>query len=289
MKEIINYLKEDIGLLIHITLIAVVTLFIYFSVNHAVNRFIARQSKKDHFDATNAKFLQRILNALILMIGFGLVIFLIPSLKHIATTLLAGAGVIVAVIGFSSQQVLANFISGIMIVVTKPYRIKDRVALRDMEGIVEDITLRHTVIRNFENKRIIIPNSIMNNEVIINANFAEDICCEWVEIGISYTADIKKAKALIREEVVRHPLFIDHRNKKEIEAGEDQAPVRVVSVGDFAITLRAWTWAANPGDAFILGCDLNENIKERFEREGIEIPYPYSNVILKKDKETAKE
>ena len=58
-------------------------------------------------------------------------------------------------------------------------------------------------------------------------------------------------------------------------------PIRVISMGDFSITLRAWTWAANPGNAFVMGCDLLESIKERFDKEGIEIPYPYNNVIWK--------
>ncbi len=286
MSDIINYLKQDSTLLAHLVVITVVTFIVYFSENHAVNRFIERQGKKDKFDATNVKFLQRLLGTLIILVGFGFVIFLIPSLKHIATTLLAGAGVIVAVIGFSSQQVLANMISGIMIVVTKPYRLKDIVSVRDVTGVVEDITLRHTVIRNYKNRRIIIPNSVMNSEVIVNANLVEDVCCEFIEISISYTSDIKKAKALLKDEIIKHPLLIDHRTKRQKDKDEEMVPVRVTSLGDFSITLRAWAWTANPGDAFILKCDLIEHIKERFDREGVEIPFPYQNIILKNNKET---
>lgn len=285
MQEILDYMKQDIGLMIHILGIVFFTLIVYFIINRTGNNIVRKFEEVEDFDSTNAKFLQRILSSIIIMVGFGFIIFLVPSLKHIATTILAGAGVIVAIIGFSSQQVLANIISGIMIVTTKPYRIKDRVAVRDFEGIVEDITLRHTIIKNFENKRIIIPNSVMNNEVIINSNFTDDICCEWVEMGVAYTADIKHAKAVMKEEIIKHPLFIDHRNQRQKNRADDIAPVRVMSVGDFSITLRAWTWAANPGDAFILGCDLKEKIKERFEQEGIEIPYPYQNLILKKSVE----
>ncbi len=286
MNDILNYLRQNVTLLVHLLAITVVTFIVYFSVNHAVKRFIERQGKKDKFDATNIKFLQRLLGTLIILVGFGFIIFLIPSLRHIATTLLAGAGVIVAVIGFSSQQVLANMISGIMIVVTKPYRLKDIVSVRDVTGIVEDITLRHTVIRNFENKRVIFPNSLMNSEVIVNANLVEDVCCEFIEISISYTSDIQKAKALLKEEIIKHPLLIDHRTKRQKEKDEEMVTIRVISLGDFSITLRAWPWTANPRDAFILKCDLNERIKERFDKEGIEIPFPYQNVIVKNIKET---
>ena len=271
--------------MIHLLVIAAVTFIIYFIVNHAVRRFIDKHGNKDEFDATNVKFLQRLLGALIILVGFGFFIFLIPDLRHIATTLLAGAGVIVAVIGFSSQQVLANMISGIMIVVTKPYRLKDIVTVRAITGVVEDITLRHTVIRNYENRRIIIPNSVMNSEVIINANLVEDTCCEFIEISISYTADIKKAKALLKEEIIKHPLHIDHRTKRQKDTNDEIVHVRVISLNDFSITLRAWAWASNPTHAFILKCDLLEQIKERFDKEGIELPYSYQNVILKNIKE----
>ena len=286
MNEIINYLKQDSTLLIHLVGITVVTFIVYFSVNHAVNRFINRHAKKDKFDATNIKFLQRLLGTLIILVGFGFFIFLIPSLRHIATTLLAGAGVIVAVIGFASQQVLSNMFSGIMIVVTKPYRLKDTVTIRDITGVVEDITLRHTVIRNYENKRVIIPNSVMNSEIIVNANIVEDVCCEFIEISISYTSDIKKARVLLKEEIIKHPLLIDHRTKQQKDKNKEIVPVRVISLGDFSITIRAWAWVANPVDAFILKCDSIEQIKERFDKEGIEIPFPYQNVIVKNIKET---
>tara|TARA_R110000868_G_scaffold404509_1_gene682766 strand:+ start:5035 stop:5895 length:861 start_codon:yes stop_codon:yes gene_type:complete len=284
MNDLIKIFKEDASLLAHVIVILLITILIYLVFNRFISRAIKKHMINEDFDATNSRFIQQMLSVLIILIGISFIIFMIPNLKHIATTILAGAGVIVAVIGFASQQVLSNIISGIMIVVTKPYRLKDRVSVRTTEGVVEDITLRHTIIKNYENKRIIIPNSIMSNEVIVNANFAEDICCEWVEINVSYTADIKKAKAIMKDEIVNHPLFIDHRKPLNKNMDDDIAPIRVISVGEFAITLRAWTWAASPGDAFIMGCDLLESIKNRFDKEGVEIPYPYSNVIYKNNR-----
>ncbi|PQJ81888.1 mechanosensitive ion channel family protein [Polaribacter glomeratus] len=282
MKDVTHTLFQETSLLIHAIVIATITFVFYFVVNKSINKFIKKHANQEEFDATNYRFLQRALSLLIVLIGLSFIIFLVPSLRHIATTILAGAGVIVAVIGFASQQVLANIISGIMIVITKPYRLKDTISLRNIEGKVEDITLRHTVIKNYENKRIIVPNSVMNSEVIVNSNFADDICCEWVEIGIAFTANIKHAKAIMKEEIIKNPLFIDHRNAKQIEKLAEIVPVRVITIGDFSVTLRAWTWAANPGDAFILGCELKESIKDRFEKEGIEMPYPYTNIIQRK-------
>jgi small-conductance mechanosensitive channel len=285
MNDIIDYLTNDIGILIHSVVIVGITLLINIIANRSFNRLIMNRIKEEDFDATNLRFLQRAISLVILLIGLSFVIFVIPSLQHIATTILAGAGVIVAVIGFASQQVLSNIISGIMIIVTKPYRLKHRIKVRDMEGVVEDITLRHTIIKNYQNKRIVVPNSIMNSEIILNSNLSDDICCEWVEMAVSYTADLRKAKVLMKEEVLAHPLFLDHREALGKD-DDDPAPVRVMNVGDSSIIIRAWTWAKNPGDAFVMSCDLKELIKARFEKEGIEIPYPYSNVILRNENDS---
>ena len=282
MEVLLKKLQTDGLFLFQCIVIAVITSLIYILWLKFINQILLKKNENEDFDATNYLFLKRSIALLILIIGIAFIIIQIPSFKHVATTVIASAGVIVAVIGFASQQVLANVISGIMIISTKPYRVNDRVEVKGISGKVEDISLRHTVIKNYQNKRVIVPNSIMNSEVIINANFIDDICCEWVEMSISYDASIDKAKELIKEEIVSHPLFIDHRNEKQKADGDEIAPIRVMSVGDFSITLRAWTWASDPGNAFILGCDLRQNIKTRFDQEGIEIPYPYSNVILRK-------
>jgi small-conductance mechanosensitive channel len=279
MNQLEKILESDLSLAVHISFIVLLTVISDRALNFSINRLIHKRSSNEDFDKTNLKFIQRGMSLIIYLVGFAFVIYLIPSFQHVAKTLLAGAGVIVAVIGFASQQVLSNLISGIMIVLTKPYRIGHRVKVRDTEGVVEDITLRHTIIKNYENRRIVIPNSIMNSEVILNSNLSEDICCEWVEMGISYTSDIDKAKAVMKEVVIAHPLFIDHREPLGKNGDSDIAPIRVMEVGDFSITLRASTWAKDPSDAFVMGCDLRQAIKERFDKEGIEIPYPYRNVI----------
>ena len=68
---------------------------------------------------------------------------------------------------------------------------------------------------------------------------------------------------------------------EEKEKGVEEVTVKIISFGDSSVNLRAWVWTKDPGSAFQLGCDLNKNIKTRFDREGIEIPYPYRTVILK--------
>jgi small conductance mechanosensitive channel len=135
-------------------------------------------------------------------------VYAIPSLRTLAKSLLAGAGIVAVAIGFASQAALSNIIAGVFIVIFKPFRVKDRVTVKDtINGVIEDITLRHTVIRNFQNRRVIIPNSMISEEIIVNSDIIESKICKWIEIGISYGSDIDLAKSIMAEEAQNHPLL----------------------------------------------------------------------------------
>ncbi|MFN7119128.1 MAG: mechanosensitive ion channel family protein [Saprospiraceae bacterium] len=263
----------------------IITTFIVALIFHRLfGRFLKKSSSVIQNDPTNYQFLHHFLTAIIYLIGFSMAVYMVPNLRMVASSLLAGAGILAVAVGFASQQALSNIVSGVFIVMFKPFRINDRLRIRDnLSGIVEDITLRHTVIRNIENRRIIIPNSIINQEVIINATLNDEKIQKRLEIPISYQADIDKARAIITEEAMKHPLKIDGRNDKQKAKGRPEVLVRVVDLGAYAVTLRAYVWAANHVDAFAMGCDLLESIKKRFDVEGIEIPYPYHNLIHKNE------
>lgn len=237
-------------------------------------------------DLTNLRFLKRGVTVLIYILGIGVAIYIVPELRGIAKGMFASAGLLAIAVGFAAQQALANIVSGVFIVIFKPYKIGDRLALQTtLTGVVEDINLRHTVIRNFENKRIIIPNSVISNEVLVNSNYGDDKIIKWVDFGISYDSDIDLARKIMKEEVEAHPNFIDGRNDDQKAANEEMIPVRVVSFGDSSVNLRAWVWAEDPAKAFVMGTDLNESIKKRFDKEGIEIPFPYRTLVYKDKKE----
>jgi small conductance mechanosensitive channel len=165
----------------------------------------------------------------------------------------------------------------------KPFRVNDRIILRDtLSGVVEDITLRHTVIRNFENRRIVIPNAIISNEVLINADLGDEKICRFLEIGISYDSDIDLAKKIIFEEVRQHKDYYDVRTLEDILNGIPEVTIRVISMGDSSVNIRAWVWAVNSATGFAMHCDLLESIKKRFDKEGVEIPFPHRTIVEKK-------
>lgn len=267
------------------SIIVLVLTIVFVRVFHVVYfKFLKNQVKSVNLNPTTYNFLGHFIKAIIFIVGFSLAIIHIPQLKNIATSLLAGAGIAAVAIGFASQKALSNIVSGIFIIIFKPFKIGDRLNIKStLTGMVEDITLRHTVIRDFENKRIIIPNSVISDEVLINFDLSDLKMCKHLEIGISYNSNIDKAKSIIREEIINHPFYIDNRQPEDIENGLPDVTIRVIGLLDSAVNIRAWVWAANSNESFTMHCDLLESIKKRFDAEGIEIPFPHRTVYMRKD------
>lgn len=274
MLENASYYGLAVGILIGTIILAAL-------VGRFFRSLIKRSTDEMKNDPTNYLFLRHLIIGVIYLVGIGIAVYTVPELRGLASSMLAGAGILAVAVGFASQHALSNVISGMFIVIFKPFRVNDRITVRDMGGVIEDITLRHTVIRNFENRRIIIPNALISDEILVNADFGDEKICKWIEVSISYESDIDLAKQIMRDETMAHPLLIDNRNAEQIAAGEPQVMVRVLALQDSGILLRAWAWTEGQADSFVLGCDLYESIKKRFDREGIEIPYPHRTVVQK--------
>ncbi len=259
-----------------------ITLVLGYIFDKIYDRFVLTNFSSGDRNPTTYKFIGHIAHAIIYLTGFGMAIHMIPPLRSIATSLLAASGILAVAIGFASQNAFANIVSGVFIVIFKPFKVNDRISFRETQsGIVEDINLRHTIIRSFENRRIIIPNSILNNEIIVNADLKDVRICRILNLGISYDSDVDLARSIITEEVRKHKDFIDNRTPEQIRDGVLDVIVRVVSWADSAIILRTWVWGKDSPTAFALECDLLESIKKRFDAEGVEIPYPHRTIVHK--------
>lgn len=273
-------MRSDLLLFVWIGVIIVITFFVAFLFGRVYNRFIIKPTKEGKKDQTSYKFLKHAITAIIYIVGFSWAAFKIDALRTIASSLLAGAGILAIVVGFASQHTLANIISGVFIVLFKPFHVNDRIVIRDnLAGVVEDITLRHVVIRDYENRRIIIPNSIISDEVIVNADIEDSRICKFIDIGISYGSDIDLAREIMMEEIASHPLHIDGRNEEQIERGVELVPVKVIALGEYSVTLRAWAWSIDFFSSRVLYWEVLESVKKRFDKEGIEIPFPYRTLI----------
>lgn len=280
-----NKIEIDFKILIAIGVILTITIILPIIVDRIVQKYIKIKTAKGEIDLTNYSFFKHIIRGIIYVIGFAFALVQIPAFKVVGQSLLAGAGVLSLVAGLASQQALSNIVSGILIVIFKPFRINDKITIKTFTGFVEDINLRQVVIRDLENNRIIVPNSIISNDIIVNANMSEEKICKTIEIGIGYSSNIDKAMAILKEEVLKHPLRIDNRTEDEIERNVDSVIARVISLGESSVNLKVWAWAATAGDGFVMYCDLLHSIKNRFDAENIEIPFPQRVITIQKEKE----
>src|SRR5690606_32253809 len=121
----------------------------------------------------------------------------------------------------------------------------------------------------------------ISDEVIVNSSIGDEATCEFVEVGISYESDLDKAMAAMRAECESHPHCIDKRNKEEAKAGMPKVQVRLIRIDDSSLVLRAYVWARDPVTGRQMHYELNRAVKLRFDREGIDIPYPQRTVNLK--------
>ena len=283
-RWVVSIAGNSFGKGISVILVILVTIVAERITRRILKRSFEKSSRRIKVDPTQFTVFKHLLSALIYIVGIGVAISLIPSLRALSVSLFAGAGVLAVVIGFASQKAFSNLISGIFIAIFKPFRVGDRIKFSDKFGVVEDITLRHTIIRNFENKRFIVPNSVISDETIENYDIGDQKMCKWVEFGISYDSDADKAMKIMQEEAVKHPNFLDVRTEEEKKNKEPAVSVRVTGYGESSVNLRAWVWAKDSGAAFVMGCDLNKSIKKRFDKEGIEIPFPYRTIVFKDNK-----
>ena len=154
---------------------------------------------------TRYRVLRRAVTATILVVGFFSALLVIPQVRALAGGLLASSAVLGLIVGFASQQVLGNFIAGLVIALTQPIRIGDRVNYDGYEGAVEEIGMTYTVIRTLDRRRLLVPNSKLASDTIVNASIRNPETFAEVTIPLPLTADIDAALAALREEVAAEP------------------------------------------------------------------------------------
>ncbi len=224
---------------------------------------------------TVVRVIEQIVIALVILLAL-LVIVGIFGLGGAVTAIIAGAGFAGIVVGLAAQGVLGNIFSGISIMFSRPYRLGDAMLYHNDFAFVEDINLMHTVLRTWDNRRIIVPNSIIDKEPLINYTIKDATMIAPIFVDVAYESDMDKAYELMKEEARKHPLCrLDLMEPK----------VHMTNFKDSGVQLRLIVMATTQGDAFQLSCDLRKAILERFRKEGIEIPYPRRYVIMDSDDE----
>lgn len=228
----------------------------------------------DKIEKTLYRYFIRIKNVLIFFIAIIIYSSIVPGLRNLLTPIMASAGAMALIAGFAAKTTIANFVSGLLIAVYRPVKLGDRVELEEQYCTIEEITLRHVIGLTLQNTRILIPNSKLDEMILVNYSITDPRVLCTLKLGVSYDTDIDLARRLILEEAETCP----YRDS------EAEPPfVRVISHEDFSIGLRLYLWTPEPDNLRLARFWLLEKIKKRFDAEGVEIPFPYRTIVYKKD------
>ena len=274
MKKFLdNYLDKCIGII----LIIAVAILINKIVDKLIDRTIRRKRKKNV--TTLLMFIKRIKKLILYSLMIILVLGQFEAFHKFSLTLLSGLGIGSVVLGLAAQESLKDFFGSFALVIGDAFEVGDFIECTSLgvSGTVEDITMRHTIIRTINNRRIIIPNGQLNSYTIENFNYSDNENMKLVDFTVSYESDVDKAMNIIKEEKKK----MYHPNPKGKNKDVEFPKVRVASWNDSSITLRAWVWGKDNSETFENMYNLNYIIKKRFDKEGIEIPYPHVVTIKK--------
>ncbi len=275
MKE---FLEKYVDKIISIVSVFIIVFVLNNIIDKIIEKTIAIHKKKNL--TTFLVFIKRIKKLVLYVFAVLISIGQFDVFNSFSKTLLSGLGIGSVVLGLAAQESLKNFFGSIAVVIGSAYDVGDFIECVDkgVSGTVEDITMRHTVIRTINNRRVLIPNSQMNTYTIENFNYADNENVKLVDFNISYESDIDKAITIIKEELSK----LYHPNPKGKNKNVEFPKVRVSSLNDSSISLRAWVWGNDNSDVYENMYNLYYIIMKRFNAEGIEIPYPRVVTINKK-------
>lgn len=274
--EISKFLNSEHGRIVIMVLILLASVLAGWLIKKAMYFFYVKRSAKRKIEPGTFLLITSFIRLTILVIGVSYAISIEPGIKSVTTSLLASAGIATAIIGFAAKDVLANFVSGTVIIIFRPFTVTHWIKVGNIhEGRVEKITLLYTVINDITNRRLIIPNSKILGSDVVNSSYHQESVCQLVKFKVGYDADIEKAKGVIQKVAEESPLSLDIRTKAQIENNEAKVEVRLFEFETFAIQLVAFVWVRNQKDAIKVNWALNEEVKTQLNEVGIELHHPH--------------
>jgi small conductance mechanosensitive channel len=223
---------------------------------------------KREVDITLQKFLLNLLNWVLKILLFITVVAKLGIETTSFAAILASAGL---AIGLALQGSLANFAGGILIIIFKPIKIGDFIEAQGVSGTVKEIEIFTTKLNTTDNKEIIIPNGALSNGNIVNYSTEATRRVDFT-FGVGYDSDIKKTKEVIIGVINSHPLILK----------EPAAAINLSELADSSINFFTRGWVKKE-DYWTVKFDVLEQTKEALDAAGIEIPYPHSVQINKKE------
>ena len=250
--------------------LALIVFAIFFYFGRQVKRVVRRVTRQHHQARNLGLVLGRLAQSAIVLVGLFIALsIVIPTLK--AGDLVQLLGISGVAIGFAFRDILQNFLAGILILLTEPFRIDDQIVFKNFEGTVENIETRATTILTYDGRRIVIPNAeLFTNSVTVNTAF--DKRRTEYDFSIGYGDDIDCAKQLMLEALY-----------SVNEVLKDPAPdVLVLDLAESTVKIRVRWWISPPRriDDMRSRDKVICAIKKKLVENGIDLPYPTRQILF---------
>lgn len=255
--------------------IPTVAIVIFFVVlNELIFRRLYKEREKSHL-----LFVQRCIRIFLLIFLAILLIAEYWGMTRLINLIAGSVAIIGAVIGFAAQSMLRDFLAGLMISIYRPFDIGDRLLLDSVElpAVVEELTMRHTVLKTMDGIRYVIPNSEIGSKVITNTSYRQSLRGTFIKVPIGYDTDIPKAIHVMREAVRECPYTLPNNKANEDLGG--YGDVYLMGFEESALTLETVIWTDPSTDNFLACTEVRMAIIQHFRDADIEIPYNYLNLI----------
>lgn len=271
LKKTIDYLSGHLPGFAELIVKIVICALIYVIGKKLIAklvRVVRAMLDKSHVSPGAATFVVSMLK-IILYLTLILGIAMQFGLKESSVAALVASGGVA--IGLALQGGLSNLAGGFLILLFQPFQIGDYILTQGQEGTVQKIEILYTTLHTVDNRKVIVPNGNLANNVIVNVTAADRRKLE-ITVGISYEDSIQTAKAVLQRLLTEHPLVLH----------DQEAQVFVAELGESSVVLGVRCWVKTD-QYFPVLWQLNEQIKKAFDEAGIHIPYPQMDVHMKQE------
>ncbi len=245
---------------------AILLILLFWIIIRTMNKVIRRALERTHMSEHAQRLLQRFVKYIVVVIA---TLTVADQLGINIASLIAGVGIAGLAFSFAAQDTIANFISGVAIIIDQPFKEGDWISIGNMHASVSEIRLRTTVLTTFDNETAVVPNKQLAQERVINYTLTPKIRVR-VPIGIAYKEDIQNARQVMLSTL----------------AGDDRVmsspppAVLVTSLGDSSVNLEMRFWTEDSVQKYPLSWEYTEKCKKALDSAGIEIPFPHMQVFV---------
>ncbi|WP_306353462.1 mechanosensitive ion channel family protein [Flavobacterium sp. '19STA2R22 D10 B1'] len=270
MKNLNDYLSTFLDALIEYSprlISAFLILFIGLWAIKFIKRLITKIMVKRNMEPTLTNFL---MDLLVWALRILLFVTFISRLGVETSSFVAILGAASLAVGLSLQGSLSNFAGGVLIILFKPFRVGETIETQNIIGTVLEIEIFTTKLLTANNQTVFIPNGVLSNGTIINYTLQGYRRAD-LTVGISYSSNIKVAKEIALKVMRDNPLVL--------KTPEPSVIVRNLAASSVDLGIRPW---ANNADFVTVNSEILEQIKDAYDKAGIEIPFPQSDINIKR-------